>query len=1647
MKTFRHLSLFLGAATLCAAALNSSAQLTVSVTNTFANNNNSTTITANSASTWEYWFGSVGYTGNLPMTNAPSTNDPNSSTSGALVVALPWTGTAQQQYMFGDWSENGQGDTTLKMTAAYITNISFDVFVAPSSPLNSSGNFGTLQVGLDGASGFAGNFTIPSSASNGWVHVSIPAHVTGMVSGPEIYMQTTSSNLLTGTSLIYLANLQTTASPNYTNNFTNTPGSQYGGSANIGCSSSSWIYSNGVNTANAAMSWCSNVNASGTSAPGSLLVSIPWTNASGNSTGANLIQTMFGTFAGRSAKDNGETTTGSNFQNIYCSVLVSNTSPMNAAGNYGVLQIGFVTYSNNNWHGITWPASAVTLNASASTGWTNFVVPIDYTAAGLSNVSGIFLEMQTGAAQGGGLPGTTQLFVDNLGLNPAVPNPSNISVTVQSSPLGCSFTVDGTLYTTSQTFAWISNSSHTIATTSTQSGGTGIQNLWSSWSDAGAISHTISPAVATIYTANFTTQYYLTMNAGAGGGVNPASGWNNSGAVVPIGATANGGYSFGSWTGSGSGSYSGSSASPSVTMNAPITETASFIPNIAVTVQSSQPGCSFTVDGTNFITPQLFSWIPGSGHVIATTSLQSGSTGTQYLWSNWSDAGAISHTVSPTVGTTYTANFTTQYYLTMNAGTGGGVNPGSAWYNSGAVVPMSAPASSGYSFSSWTGSGSGSYSGASASPSVTMNGPISEMASFGANISVTVQTSPLGCTFTVDGTAYTNNGTFGWLPGTAHTIATTSPQGGGAGIQYLWTNWSDGGAISHEISPASDTAYTVNFTTQYYLTMNADTGGGVSPASGWNDSNAVVAISATPNAGCAFSSWTGLGADSYSGSINAASVTMNEPMTETASFMATAGPSFTCVSQSGANLVFNGLNPMSTSDMNCVVLSSLDLSLPLAQWTPVATNQFNCDGTFCFTNAINPSQPAMYYAFMPCISVTVQATQPGCAFTVDGTTYTASQSFSWASNSTHVIATTSPQSGSTGIQYVWGSWSDAGAISHAVSPAHGAAYTANFTTQYYLAMNASAGGSVSPASGWDNSGAVVPIVATANDGFSFIGWTGLGADSYSGTGVSPSVTMNEPITETASFAPNISVTVQANLPGCSFSVDGSNFTTSQTFSWTSNSTHTIATASPQSGGTGIRYVWSNWSDGGATSHVVNPAVGTTYTASFTTQYYLTMNAGTGGNVSPASVWTNSGAVVSISATPTGGYNFTSWNGTGSGSYSGSSGSTSVTMNGPITETASFAPNNLPAVASFTMSTNLGVAPFTVTFSDTSLNSPASWNWTFGDGGASTLQNPSHTFTNMWRQTVSLTVSNVNGHSSSNQAVYQCFPCDALYDWTGGTQGQVAQIASLGNSLVAGGNNIGHFTTTNGDLPSPNLQGIIFTNLPGMTNGCPVVFSNGVINANFNTTNALAYCWTNDHEQYDFQFNSSLVVTNLVLVFYDSMPLSSNTWSSCVDELNIATAKDNPDLGSVCLNRNLGCNGPWAGYANNYHTSETCNPTYYGQTTGWTSTYFDGSRMYELPNKMYRILLQYNTNTEFVCAIADPVTSTMVGFVTNYDSSYAGSLIKAYANGHTSWEVYTNNGLGQASLATDTSILACHSVISINRRLTWSQASNVVMYGP
>lgn len=65
-------------------------------------------------------------------------------------------------------------------------------------------------------------------------------------------------------------------------------------------------------------------------------------------------------------------------------------------------------------------------------------------------------------------------------------------------------------------------------------------------------------------------------------------------------------------------------------------------------------------------------------------------------------------------------------------------------------------------------------------------------------------------------------------------------------------------------------------------------------------------------------------------------------------------------------------------------------------------------------------------------------------------------------------------------------------------------------------------------------------------------------------------------------------------------------------------------------------------------------------------------------------------------------------------------------------------------ANFTANPISGIAPLTVNFTDTSTTPSGTlvaWNWTFGDGGTSSLHNPQHVYQNAGQYSVSLTVTN------------------------------------------------------------------------------------------------------------------------------------------------------------------------------------------------------------------------------------------------------------------------------------------------------------------
>jgi hypothetical protein len=130
-----------------------------------------------------------------------------------------------------------------------------------------------------------------------------------------------------------------------------------------------------------------------------------------------------------------------------------------------------------------------------------------------------------------------------------------------------------------------------------------------------------------------------------------------------------------------------------------------------------------------------------------------------------------------------------------------------------------------------------------------------------------------------------------------------------------------------------------------------------------------------------------------------------------------------------------------------------------------------------------------------------------------------------------------------------------------------------------------------------------------------------------------------------------------------------------------------------------------------TRYVVSPSYGTVTVSgsnvsenvSYSTQYYLTTDVSpTGtGTVSSSSSWFSNGSSVTLTAKAVSGYAFSSWSGSGTGSYTGTNNPLTLTINGPVSETANF------------VSTS-GVK-YTVTFTESSLPSGTTWYVNLSNG--------------------------------------------------------------------------------------------------------------------------------------------------------------------------------------------------------------------------------------------------------------------------------------------------------------------------------------------
>ncbi len=148
----------------------------------------------------------------------------------------------------------------------------------------------------------------------------------------------------------------------------------------------------------------------------------------------------------------------------------------------------------------------------------------------------------------------------------------------------------------------------------------------------------------------------------------------------------------------------------------------------------------------------------------------------------------------------------------------------------------------------------------------------------------------------------------------------------------------------------------------------------------------------------------------------------------------------------------------------------------------------------------------------------------------------------------------------------------------------------------------------------------------------------------------------------------------------------------------SNITYSFAETIPYQ--KGIRYEYNSTSGCGQSQQSATLSVQSNCTveASYKTQYLLSMYALPSTLNSPitlGSMWYNQGSQVTITETPSTGFTFTGWEGSGYGSYSGTDPTHNVLVNNPLSETALYQNSTSPTTTASTTTQTTTILTITV----------------------------------------------------------------------------------------------------------------------------------------------------------------------------------------------------------------------------------------------------------------------------------------------------------------------------------------------------------------
>jgi len=162
-------------------------------------------------------------------------------------------------------------------------------------------------------------------------------------------------------------------------------------------------------------------------------------------------------------------------------------------------------------------------------------------------------------------------------------------------------------------------------------------------------------------------------------------------------------YVFDSWS-------DGGPMSHAIRCDRRFTLQATFASEHKVLVATRPSSLQVVVDGVSFTAPAQFWWRFGSNHDLAAPSPQSGPPGSRYVWESWSSGGLQAHSVTVASPMQVTANFTTEFHLSLDSPHGSPrCDASDCWYTTGRIARLSVaglvPEDAGtqHVFVAWTG--------------------------------------------------------------------------------------------------------------------------------------------------------------------------------------------------------------------------------------------------------------------------------------------------------------------------------------------------------------------------------------------------------------------------------------------------------------------------------------------------------------------------------------------------------------------------------------------------------------------------------------------------------------------------------------------------------------------------------------------------------------------------------------------------------------------------------------------------------------------------------------------------------------------------------------------------------------------------------